>query len=395
MQYKFSKRVEGIQSAAISDILKLGADPEVISFGGGYPDPDLFPLEKLSAVYDEVIKLDGKKALQYATTEGLPALREKIIKRMNRADVNCTMDELMLISGGQQGLDLVGKLFINEGDAIIVENPTFLGALLSFKPYKPEFISVPVEDDGMNIKALEDALIANPNVKFIYTIPEFHNPTGVTLSFEKRKKMIELANKFNVMILEDSPYREIRYEGEPIPSIKSLDTENRVMFLGSFSKILCPGLRLGWVVAPAEVISKISMLKLASDTQNSTLNMHAVNRFMEKYDIDEHIEVLKATYKRKKDLMVRIIEETFPAEVKFTNPEGGLFTWLSFPKSIDTVELMKLTLEESKVAYVPGMPFYSNDVEHNHCRVNYSYMPDDKIEFGMREIGRIVSKQLK
>lgn len=394
MNYKFSKRIEGIQPSAIKDILKLGADPEVISFGGGYPDPDLFPLDKLSKVYDEVITLEGKNALQYAPTEGLPALREKLVSRMSNSGINCSLDEVMIISGGQQGLDLVAKLFVDEGDAIAVENPTFLGALLSFKPYRPEFLSIPVEEDGMNISALEDMLKTNKNVKFIYTIPEFHNPTGVTMSLEKRKALIELANAFDVMILEDSPYREIRYEGEVIPSIKSMDTQNRVIHLGSFSKILCPGLRLGWVVAPKEVISQISVLKLASDTQTSTLNMHAVNRFMDQYDIDEHIDILKNAYKRKKDLMVKTIEENFPKSVKFTNPEGGLFTWLTFPEGIDTVELMKKTLAESKVAYVPGMPFFADHIEHNHCRVNYSYVSDEKIEYGMKEIGRIVTDLL-
>lgn len=394
-KYQFAKRVEGIQPSAIKELLALGADPEVISFGGGYPDPDLFPLDKLSSVYQEVILEEGKKALQYATTEGLPALREKIIKRMARIGIQCTMDEVMMIAGGQQGLDLVSKLFVNEGDAIICESPTFLGALLSFKPYGPKFVSVPLESDGMSIDHLEAALKDNPNTKFIYTIPEFQNPTGVTMSLEKRKALMSLANQYDVLILEDSPYRELRYEGDVLPSIKSLDTEGRVIHLGSFSKILCPGLRLGWVVASEAIIGKISMLKLASDTQNSTLNMHAVNRFMDKYDIDSHIEVLKQTYKRKKDLMIDNMRTSFPDAVQYTNPEGGLFSWITFPEGIDTVQLMRETLAEAKVAYVPGLSFFPTKVENNHCRINYSYMPDEKIEFGIQAIGRIVQNYFK
>jgi len=394
MQFKYAKRAEKSEPSAIKELLRLGADPEVISFGGGYPDPDLFPLDKLSAVYRKVIMEKGKDALQYAPTEGLPALRQQIIKRMKRTGVDCAMDEVMVISGGQQGLDLVAKIFINPGDVVIVESPTFLGALLSFKSYEPTYVGVPMEDNGISIEALEVALKANPSAKFIYTIPEFHNPTGVTMSLEKRKALLALAKQYNVMVLEDSPYREIRYEGEHIPSIKSLDDEGRVIHLGSFSKILCPGLRLGWVNAHPEIIAKLSSFKLAADTQNSTLNMYAVNEFLETYDIDAHIDVLKRTYKRKKDIMLKVMAASFPAEVQYTKPEGGLFSWVTLPQSMNAVDLMHKTLTEAKVAYVPGFSFFPQEDQHHHFRVNFSYMPEDKITYGMSAIGEIIKKSL-
>jgi len=394
MQFNYAKRATKNEPSAIKELLRLGADPEVISFGGGYPDPDLFPLDKLSEVYQSVITEKGRDALQYAPTEGLPALRQQIIKRMKRTGVACTMDEVMVISGGQQGLDLVAKIFINPGDVVIVESPTFLGALLSFKSYEPTYVGVPMEDDGMSIEALEVALKANPKTKFIYTIPEFHNPTGVTMSLEKRKALLALAKQYNVLVLEDSPYREIRYEGEHIPSIKSMDDEGRVIHLGSFSKILCPGLRLGWVNAHPEVIAKISSFKLAADTQNSTLNMYAVNEFLETHDIDAHIDTLKNTYKRKKDIMLKAMAETFPEEVKYTIPEGGLFSWVTLPERMNAVDLMHKTLAEAKVAYVPGFSFFPEEDQHHHFRLNFSYMSDDKVAYGIAAIGNIIKKNL-
>ncbi len=336
---------------------------------------------------------DGKKALQYTTSEGLPSLRLKLAERMKRAGVECGIKNVFMIQGAQQGLDITAKMFIEKGDVIITENPTFIGALIAFNPYEPKYVPVSMDDEGLRMDELEEALKANRNTKFIYTIPDFQNPTGITMSLARRKRIVELANEYDVMILEDIPYREIRYEGEALPSIKSFDTHGRVIQLGSFSKILSPGMRLGWVVAEPLLAEKLCLLKMAADTQNSTMNMYAADRFMEMYDIDEHIERIRRAYKAKKDLMLGTIRAEFPKNVSFTDPQGGLFTWLTLQKDIDTTWLMKeRTLPEVKVAYVPGASFYPVNEEKNHCRVNYSCMSDEKIVEGITKLGKILKE---
>lgn len=393
MEYRFAERMRLVKPSAIRELLKLGADPEVISFGGGFPDPDIFPIEQLRKVYDSVLVNDGKKALQYTTSEGLPSLRQKLADRMKRAGVECGIKNVFMIQGAQQGLDITAKMFIEKGDVIITENPTFIGALIAFNPYEPKYVPVSMDDEGLRMDELEEALKANRNTKFIYTIPDFQNPTGITMSLARRKRIVELADEYDVMILEDVPYREIRYEGESLPSIKSFDTQGRVIQLGSFSKILSPGMRLGWVVAEPYLAEKLCLLKMAADTQNSTMNMYAADRFMEMYDIDEHIERIRKAYKAKKDLMLRTIRSEFPKNVSFTDPQGGLFTWLTLQKDIDTTWLMKeRTLPEVKVAYVPGASFYPVNEERNHCRINYSCMSDEKIVEGITKLGKILKE---
>ncbi|HOA15532.1 MAG TPA: PLP-dependent aminotransferase family protein [Bacillota bacterium] len=393
MEYRFAERMRLVKPSAIRELLKLGADPEVISFGGGFPDPDIFPIEQLRKVYDSVLVNDGKKALQYTTSEGLPSLRQKLADRMKRAGVECGIKNVFMIQGAQQGLDITAKMFIEKGDVIITENPTFIGALIAFNPYEPKYVPVSMDDEGLRMDELEEALKANRNTKFIYTIPDFQNPTGITMSLARRKRIVELADEYDVMILEDVPYREIRYEGESLPSIKSFDTQGRVIQLGSFSKILSPGMRLGWVVAEPYLAEKLCLLKMAADTQNSTMNMYAADRFMEMYDIDEHIERIRKAYKAKKDLMLRTIRSEFPENVSFTDPQGGLFTWLTLQKDIDTTWLMKeRTLPEVKVAYVPGASFYPVNEERNHCRINYSCMSDEKIVEGITKLGKILKE---
>lgn len=393
MTYKYAERIKYVKPSAIRELLKLGADPEIISFGGGYPDPDIFPIEKLRKVFDSVLLNNGRQALQYTTSEGLPSLRQKLAARSIRAGVPCKMENIFIIQGAQQGLDVVAKMFIDRGDVIITENPTFIGALIAFNPYEPKYVAVSMDDEGLKTDELEQALKDNPKTKFIYTIPDFQNPTGISMSLARRKRIVELANKYDVMVLEDSPYREIRFEGETIPSIKSFDTEGRVIQVCSFSKILCPGMRLGWLIAEAELAEKLCLLKMAADTQNSTLNMYAANSFMEMYDMDEHIETIRKAYKLKKDLMLDTIREAFPANVSYTNPQGGLFTWLTFIKDLDASWLMKeRTLPEIKVAYVPGATFYPVNEEKNHCRVNYSCMSKEKIVDGITKLGKILKE---
>lgn len=393
MNVQVASRMYKVKPSAIRELLILGAQPDIISFGGGYPAAEVFPVEKLNLVFQEVMKQYGVNALQYTTPEGLSQFRAKLVERMNKTGVSCTLDNLFIIQGGQQGLDIVAKMFINKGDVIVTENPTFLGALIAFHPYEPEYQTVPMDSEGMDMFALEETLKSSSKIKFIYTVPEFQNPTGVTMSLVRRRRLVELANKYDVMILEDSPYREIRFEGEAIPPIKSLDTEGRVIYLGSFSKILCPGMRLGWVVAECDIASKLCLLKMAADTQNSTLNMYLADKFMEMYDMDAHIQSIRPIYKEKKDTMIQAIQEYFPASVSYTNPEGGLFTWITFPEHIDATELMRnRLLPEAKVAYVPGATFFPRKEEVNHCRVSYSSSSKENIVKGIAALGKVLKE---
>lgn len=391
MKYPYAHRMQYVNHSAVRELLKLGSDPGIISFGGGFPDPEIFPIDQLRAVFDDVLLRDGKAALQYATTEGLPALRQKIITRMQREGLQLNLDNVFLVQGAQQGLDLAAKMFIDPGDTVITENPTFMGALIAFNPYEPRYVGIPMDAEGLITDSLEDALKTNPKVKFIYTVPDFQNPTGITMSLARRRRLMALANEYDVVIIEDSPYRDIRFEGESIPSIKSLDTQGRVIQLGSFSKILSPGMRLGWVVAEPELAEKLCLLKTAADTQNSTMNMYAADRFMDMYDIEAHIASIRKVYKKKKDLMLDAIDEFFPAQVSATNPQGGLFTWLTLPAHIDAAALMRdRVLPEAKVAYVPGAAFFPAQAEQNHCRMNYSCMPEEKIVDGIHKLGDIL-----
>ena len=272
MNVRFAGRMDNVKPSAIRELLRLGADPRIVSFGGGYPDASLFPFEQLEAVFHSAISANGRESLQYTVSNGIPRLRQQIAQRMARDGIACSEDNILILQGGQQGLDLVAKMLIDKGDVIVTENPTFLGALIAFNPCEPRYAAVQIDDEGMDMEDLERTLKQNPGAKLIYTVPDFQNPTGVTMGLERRKQLIELANRFDLIVLEDSPYREIRYQGAPVPPIKSLDTEGRVIFLGSFSKILAPGLRLGWAVASEELTQQLGLLKLAADTQCSTLN---------------------------------------------------------------------------------------------------------------------------
>ncbi|NMA87039.1 MAG: PLP-dependent aminotransferase family protein, partial [Tissierellia bacterium] len=289
MTLNYAKRMDNIKASEIRELLKLTQRPEVISFAGGLPAPELFPVEELKKVTAKVLEENGTAALQYGPTEGYGPLREQIAKRMEKVHVNITPDDILVTSGSQQGLDFAAKIFINPGDIIICESPSYLGAINAFKAYEPKFVEIDTDDEGMIMEDLEEALKNNDNVRFIYVIPDFQNPSGKTWSVERRKKLVELANKYNVAILEDNPYGELRFEGEILPAVKHYDTEGRVIFLGTFSKIFCPGLRLGWVVADGEVLNKFVMVKQGADLQSSTISQMEVAKFLETYDIEEHI----------------------------------------------------------------------------------------------------------
>ena len=395
MSSKFADRIAWVQPSAIRELLRYGDDPSITSFGGGYPDSALFPAAELQQIYSEILTKESASALQYTASAGLPGLRAQIAKRMSDAAAATDADDVLVIHGAQQGLDLVAKLLINPGDVIVTENPTFLGALIAFNPFQPDYAAVDMDSDGMDVDALEATLRTTENVKFIYVIPDFQNPTGVSLSHERRKRIIDLANQFDVLILEDSPYRELRFEGEALPTLASLDTENRVIHLGSFSKILAPGVRLGWVSAAPEILDKLSLLKLAADTQSSTLNMSAVTRFLETYDIDAHISAMRGVYRAKRDLMLSTMNDQFPAEVAATRPEGGLFTWVTFPEGFDTTTFMAdYALPEARVAYVPGGSFFPAEQRSNFARFSYSGQSDEAMVDALTRLGSVLAQNM-
>ena len=307
---------------------------------------------------------------------------------------NLTTDNILITSGSQQGLDFMAKAFIDPGDVILCESPTYLGAINAFKAYEPRFVEIETDDDGMIIEDLERALKENENVKFIYVNPDFQNPSGRTMSIERRKGLVQLANKYNVAIVEDNPYEELRFEGEIYPAIKHYDTEGRVIFLGTFSKVFSPGVRLGWIAADKEVLHKFVLIKQGADLQSSTLDQIAVYKFLEDYDIEAHIEKIKKVYKRRKDLMLNTIKEEFPEGIKVTNPDGGLFTWVVLPEHINARELAMKALEKN-VAFVPGGSFFPNGGHENTFRVNYSNMQEDRIVEGVKRLAEVLKEALK
>jgi 2-aminoadipate transaminase len=383
---KYADRVRRVVPSAIRDLLRHGADPEIISFGGGYPDPALFPMDDLRTVYAELLA-GNRAALQYCPSDGLPELREHVAKRLTRDGIDAGADDVLIIQGAQQGLDLAGKLVLNPGDTVVTANPTFLGALIAFNPFEPEYAPVRIDSDGMDTDDLARVLAASPRARLLYTVPDFQNPTGVTMSLPRRRRLIELADEHDLLVVEDTPYRELRYDGTHLPTLKSLDTQGRVLHLGSFSKILAPGMRLGWAVAGGEAQEKLALLKLAADTQCSTLNMAAVSLYLDRFDVDAHIATMRPAYRHKRDLMLDILRTAFPDTVGFTEPQGGLFTWLTFPESFDTETFMRdVALPRARVAYVPGTTFFPATPEHHHARLNFSGLTDEHITDGLTRL---------
>jgi aminotransferase, class I/II len=395
MAVKFARRLENAEGSAIREILKLASNPEVISFAGGLPAPELFPVEEMKKVALAVLEEQGRAAMQYYATDGYPPLREAIAERMNRKlHTNVTADSILVTNGSQQCLDFVGRVFLDEGDKIIVESPSYLGALNAFKAYGPEFIEIPTDEDGMIMSELEKALAANPDVKFIYVIPDFQNPSGRTWPIERRKQFMEIINKYEIPVAEDNPYGELRFEGEIFPSLKSYDTKGLVLFFGTFSKIFAPGFRLGWVSASPEILEKFNISKQAADLQASTISQMEMAKFIEMYDLDAHVEKIKEVYGKRRTIMLDAMDEYFPEGIKFTRTDGGLFTWVTLPEGIDAAQLMKDVVLPNNVAYVPGEPFYPNGGNANHFRMNYSCMPEDKIVEGVKRLGKALHEAM-
>lgn len=392
MDIRFSERADGLKASEIRELLKLTEMPEIISFAGGLPAPELFPVKEMEGIMQKVLERDGKLALQYSSTEGFKPLREVIAKqRMTPAKVNVTADDIAMTTGSQQGIEFSAKIFVNEGDVVICESPSYLGAINAFKAYRPKFVEVPMDEHGMIMEDLEKALKSNPNAKMIYTIPDFQNPTGITMSDDRRKKVAELAAEYKIPVIEDNPYGDLIFEGTRHPSIKSFDKEGWVIYLGTFSKNFCPGLRLGWICAAPEILEKYIVVKQGADLQCSTLDQRATALFMETYNLDEHIENIKKVYGKRRTLMLECLDKYFPKEATHTNPYGGLFTWVKLKEGLDAAEILKEALKEN-VAYVPGGSFFPNGGHPNYFRLNYSCMPDDKIVEGVKRLGKVLAK---
>jgi len=390
MKYKYAERMSNLKASEIREILKVTQRPEVISFAGGLPAPELFPIEEIKAVNQLVLEESGSVALQYSTTEGYLPLREWIANRMNtRLGTSFEADQVLITHGSQQALDLAGKVFLDKGDVVLCESPTYLAAISAFRAYECEFVEVPTDDDGMVIEDLERILNTVKNVKVIYVIPEFQNPTGKTWSLERRKRLAEAANRHQVIVIEDNPYGELRFEGESLPSVKSFDTQGYVLCTGTFSKIFCPGYRIGWIAGEKEIIRKFVLAKQGTDLQCNTIAQMEIAKYLELYDIDEHIGKIRDVYRRRRDLAVQVMENEFPAGVTFTRPQGGLFAWVELPGEMNARDVLTLSLEQ-KVAFVPGGSFFPNGGHENTLRINFSNMPEDRIVEGLTRLGRIL-----
>lgn len=393
--FKFSKRVPADGTDAVGAILKAAADPKIISFAGGLPAPELFPVEGMKEATDKVYAEHGQQALQYGAAKGVTELRELILKRVKeKENIDAKLENVMVTTGSEQAIDLVGKAFVNPGDTVLVEEPTYLCALDVFRSYGANFVSVPMDDDGMKMDALEEALKAHPETALVYTVPNFQNPTGRTMPAERRKKFAELAAKYDVPVLEDNPYGDIRFAGEHVPSVKSFDHAGKVFYMSTFSKILAPGFRLGWLVADPKVIEKLTVLKQSADLHTDNLVQYVVTEFFKENDVDAHVKEISDLYGKRKQLMIDGIKKYFPKDVKYTDPEGGMFLWVEVPGVTDTVELFKQCLEHN-VAFVPGDPFFAGKPQPGTFRLNYSNMQEDQIEVGLKRLGEALSQALK
>ncbi|MHC5228206.1 aminotransferase-like domain-containing protein [Enterococcus sp. LJL99] len=391
MKQHFSKRVSISDTDPVGEILRVASDPAIISFAGGLPAPELFPVEAVKEAANLVLEENGATILQYSDSQGFLALREMIAKRMSAEGVQTDAEHIMIATGSQQVIDLTSKLFLDENDVVIVEKPTYLCAMDVFKSYGAKIISIEMDEHGMKTDVLEKVLAENPQTKLIYTIPTFQNPTGRTLTLERRKKIAELAAQYQVMVLEDNPYGAIRFAGEELPTIQSFDQSGHVIYTSTFSKILAPGLRIGWVVTSPDLIKRYTMMKQSADLHSDVLSQAIITKFFEKNDIDAHIKKISQLYHQRYLKMQASIDRYFPSNVKTSRPEGGMFIWVEVPGVEDTQELFEACIQR-KVAFVPGDPFYDQDATSGTFRLNYSNMSEEQIEIGIKRLGELLKE---
>lgn len=399
---RFAQRTHGMRSSAVRELLKLTEQPDIISFGGGLPGPEVFPIERVQEACERVLRDSGRQALQYSTTEGYRPLRELIARHTARYGILIEPEHVQLTSGSQQALDLIGKVFINQGDHLLVERPTYLGALQAWRPYQAEYACVAMDDDGMRMDEVEQEIRGGP--KFIYALPNFQNPSGVTLSLDRRQRLIELADHYGVPILEDDPYGQLRYEDEHLPSLVSLDARlhatdgapyrGNVIYISTFSKTLSPGLRLGWIIGPTDVIQRLVMAKQGADLHTATFTQMVVYEVARGGFLDQHIKIIRSTYRERRDAMLQAMGRHFPEGVTWTKPKGGLFLWLTLPADMNANDVLKAAVAQ-KVAFVPGNSFFPDDTGHNTARLNFSYSKPEVIEEGIRRLGSVLKRMMK
>lgn len=390
-ELQYAQRTQSMTSSIIRDLLKLTQQPDVISFAGGLPAPELFPIREFKEACAYILEHDGARALQYGPTDGYPPLKESLVEKMQKYGVPAEMENVLVTNGSQQALDLIGKVFINRGDVIVTEAPTYLGALQAWNLFGPRYVTVPSDDDGMQVDKLEEVL-KREKVKFIYVLPNFHNPAGITLSEERRYRLVEIAGKYGVPIIEDDPYGELRFEGKDLVPLIVLHKEN-VIYLSTFSKTLAPGIRIGWVTAPGRVIDRLIMAKQAADLHTSTFVQMVANDICQRGILKRHVQVIRKVYQERRDVMLEAMEEFFPAGVTWTRPQGGMFLWVRLPERVDAAKLLKVALEE-KVAFVPGAAFFPNGGGHNTMRLNFSNANSEMIREGIRRLGRAIAREI-
>ena len=393
MEYNFSKKISNLKPSAIREIFKSLTDPSIISFAAGNPSPESFPVDELARLSAEIFSNESTTALQYGITEGYAPLREAIAERQKKRFGEAMVrdnDSVIVVSGGQQGIELACKVFCNEGDAIICENPSFIGSLNSFRSNGATPIGVEMEEDGISLSTLEKTLKNTPNAKLMYLIPTFHNPTGITTSLEKRLAILELAKKYDMIIIEDNPYGELRFAGEDIPTLKSLDTDGRVIYCSSFSKILSAGMRVGFIVAPAAICSKMAVAKQGEDVHTNGFFQMLCYKYMSQCDLDYHIASINDLYRRKCSLMLECLDKYIPSDkVSFTRPQGGLFIWGTVKGCVDASSIVKMAIEK-KVAVVPGTAFNCDtEAKSGSFRLNYSTPSDEQIIEGVKRLGEV------
>jgi len=397
MERFFSQRARSIRRSVIRELLKFTQQPDVISFAGGTPDPETFPRVELARIAFQEIQENYTYSLQYSTTEGNVELRRAFLEFLRKDGIKAELEEIVITTASQQGLDLVAKTFLDPGDVVYIELPSYLGAIQAFRAFEAELVGITLEEDGMDLERLREQIqkgrAQGKNPKLIYVIPDFQNPAGICWSEEKRAELLKIAKEEDLLVVEDAPYRALRFAGEEVPSLKAMDREGRVVFLFTLSKILAPGLRLAALVGAEEIVNKVVAVKQATDLCTPALTQALALRFLREHDFEAHIERLRSCYREKRNAMIAALERYMPEGVLWTRPEGGLFLWVTLPPGLDTEKMLPKALER-KVAYVSGSPFFVDGTGHNTMRLSFAIATLEQIDEGIRRLAEVIKEEL-